>query len=165
MRRLFLSVALLAVIWPNRAAAEESIIKNPGEHTRYGIEFEPHALLGYGGHGLKSGMPGIGARGTFILVENGFVPSINNNVGLGLGIDVFPSRTVVLDIPFVLQWNFFLSTHFSVFGEPGLGILYSGDGVLHPVLYGGGRFHFTESIALTVRLGYPSGSVGVSFLL
>jgi hypothetical protein len=34
-----------------------------------------------------------------------------------------------------------------------------------PVFYAGGRFHFTERIALTVRAGYPDFSVGLSFLL
>jgi hypothetical protein len=34
-----------------------------------------------------------------------------------------------------------------------------------PAIYAGGRFHFTEHITLTMRVGHPTASVGVSFLL
>jgi len=166
MKRRFLAGALATLacaLWPLPVQAEESIIKNPGDHPRYGIDVEPHALLGYGGFGFKDGAPGLGVRGTFILVENGFVPSINNNVGLGFGFDAFFDGFV--DIPVVMQWNFFLSTHWSVFGEPGLGIELGGAGKLHPIFAVGGRYHFTENIALVMRLGFPTASVGVAFLL
>ena len=167
MRRIFLACSLAVaamLVSPCAARAEESIIKNPGDHPRYGIELEPHVLFGYGGPGFAKGSPGFGVRGTFVLVENGFIATINNNVGLGFGADAFINGKSFLDIPVVLQWNFFLSTHWSVFGEPGLGLELGGAGVLHPILAGGGRYHFTESIALTMRLGYPAASVGVSFL-
>jgi hypothetical protein len=32
------------------------------------------------------------------------------------------------------------------------------------VFNAGGRFHFNDSLALTMRVGYPSFSLGVSFL-
>lgn len=70
----------------------------------------------------------------------------------------------------VMQWNFWLHRKWSVFGEPGLS-LYLGDvgrdGVfgVSPALFVGGRFHFTENVTLTMRLGYPAFSLGVSFLL
>jgi hypothetical protein len=35
---------------------------------------------------------------------------------------------------------------------------------IQPALYVGGRYHFSESVALTMRLGFPTVSVGVSFL-
>lgn len=70
----------------------------------------------------------------------------------------------------VMQWNFWLHRRWSVFAEPGLA-LYLGDlggldkfGVA-PVVYAGGRLHFTENVTLTMRLGYPAFSLGVSFLL
>jgi hypothetical protein len=34
-----------------------------------------------------------------------------------------------------------------------------------PVIYAGGRFHFTQALALTLRAGYPDVAVGLSFLL
>jgi hypothetical protein len=72
-----------------------------------------------------------------------------------------------LFVPVVLQWNFWLTERFSVFGEPGvnlyaLGRYGFGAG---PALYIGGRFALAERILLTARLGYPTLGLGVSFLL
>ncbi len=70
-------------------------------------------------------------------------------------------------LPVVMQWNFWLHRKWSVFGEPGVA-LYFDDGHLEftPfVFYAGGRYHITDRITLTMRIGYPSFSLGVSFLL
>jgi hypothetical protein len=69
--------------------------------------------------------------------------------------------------PLVMQWNFWLHRRWSVFGEPGVALFVEeGDVEFTPfVLYGGGRFHFNDRIALTLRVGYPTFSLGVSFLL
>ena len=70
-------------------------------------------------------------------------------------------------IPVVMQWNFWLHRNWSVFGEPGVA-LYLQDGQLEftPfVLYLGGRYHITDRVTLTMRIGYPSFSLGASFLL
>lgn len=71
--------------------------------------------------------------------------------------------------PAVMQWNFYLTEDWSVFGEPGLAMyFYSGkidDRLrvgLTPVFNLGGRFHFTDRAALTMRVGYPYTTVGVS---
>ena len=67
-----------------------------------------------------------------------------------------------------MQWNFWISRQWSVFGEPGfaLGLISPGDDRFQPfVFYGGGRWLFTDRAALTMRVGYPAFSVGVSFLL
>jgi hypothetical protein len=70
-------------------------------------------------------------------------------------------------VPVVMQWNFWLHRRWSVFGEPGVALyVEDGDVKFDPfVFYAGGRFHFTDRIALTMRLGYPTFSLGVSFLL
>ena len=70
------------------AAAGPLVIKRPGVHPTYALEMEPHLLIGMldppgAAHG--SGL-GIGARATYTLVDNGFIPTINNSVGLGAGI-------------------------------------------------------------------------------
>jgi hypothetical protein len=92
------------------------------------------------------------------------VKSINDSVGIGVGIDVTTDGHAL--VPVVMQWNFWLSTHWSVFGEPGLAIGAGGPNTaVWPAFFLGGRFHFTERIALTMRIGYPAISVGVSFLL
>lgn len=75
-------------------------------------------------------------------------------------------------LPVVLQWNFWLHRQWSAFGEPGLGIYlqhldYDDDTSfgLVPVFHVGGRWHFSDQAALTLRLGYPAFSLGVSLFL
>lgn len=74
-----------------------------------------------------------------------------------------------LFVPVVMQWNFWLHRRWSVFGEPGLAITRStgkgGDFGVEPVFQAGGRLHLNDDIALTLRIGYPTFSLGASFLL
>jgi hypothetical protein len=82
--------------------------------------------------------------------------------------------------PAAMQWNFWLTPKWSAFGEPGLYVYHGifddfcplGTVCTTPTrtsvdfaFYVGGRFHFSEKAALTMRIGYPTFSVGVSFLL
>ena len=164
MRHPFRLCLLFALACPSLAQAEEGIIKNPGDHPPYRVELEPHAIFGFGNFFGRDTAPGLGMEATFIIVENGFVKTINNNVGIGVGVNTFFGPRVVFAIPVVMQWNFFLSTHWSVFGEPGIGIAAGDRTVAYPIFLAGGRYHFTERIALTMRVGYPWISVGVSFL-
>lgn len=169
-RRPFASLlALAATLFSvSSAHAEESIIKNPGDHPAYRFEAEPHGLLGFGGpfrHGNAD--LGVGFRGTIILLDNGFVKTINNSVGIGFGGDVY-FRHTTLFLPVVMQWNFWLSSHWSVFGEPGIGFAAnkeSGADVVNPIFMLGGRYHFNDRVSLTMRIGYPALSVGASFFL
>lgn len=61
------------------AAAGGGSIQSPGDHPHYVLEAEPHLALSY-----AAGV-GPGFRGTFVILHNGFVPSINNSVGFGVG--------------------------------------------------------------------------------
>lgn len=140
------------------ARADTSTIKLPGAHPDYVFEAEPHALVAP----FDELRPGIGFRGTIELVDNGFVASINNTVGIGFGADWAKDH---FRVPVVMQWNFWLSRNWSVFGEPGALVDFGKKAKAHPALYVGGRFHFTERITLTMRIGHPTASVGVSFLL
>ena len=90
-----------------------------------------------------------------------------------------------LQFPIVMQWNFYVARKWSVFGEPGLyiwhgmyggGACYNQAGLLvncsysdtgvGPALWIGGRYHFSDTVALTMRLGYPDLlTIGVSFML
>jgi hypothetical protein len=64
-----------------------------------------------------------------------------------------------------MQWNFWLSENWSVFGEPGGLIDFDKDKLKpKPAFYAGGRFHFSDDVTLTMRVGHPTASVGVSFL-
>ena len=96
-----------------------------------------------------------------------------------------------LQFPIVMQWNFYVAQRWSVFGEPGLYIYhgfynapnypcngpglpacgqfgygyYGSDTGVGPAFWVGGRFYFSDSTTLTMRLGYPDLlTVGVSFM-
>ena len=175
-------------------ASAQSIIKNPGDHPTYAVELEPHLTLGWG-HLYRGNGLGVGGRVSIKIVENGFVKSINNSVAIGLGLDwlrygdcyyydrrgrnvAYGCGASYFVLPVVMQWNFWLSPKWSVFGEPGLyvyhGVYDNYCGAFadcsYPTrtsvdfaFYAGGRFHFSDTVALTMRLGYPTASVGVSF--
>lgn len=190
---LFAGATLGCLLGYARAANAESIIKNPGDHPSYSVELEPHALLGWG-HLYRDTGFGLGARLSIPIVDNGFIKTINNSVAISFGLDwirysgcyyyddrrfAYGCGASYFVLPAAMQWNFWLTTRWSVFGEPGL-YLYHGvyddycdarfRGCAYPTrtsvdiaLYAGARFHFNENIALTVRLGYPTASVGASF--
>lgn len=155
-----LAVASAALLLTTGAHAANTI-KQPGVHPGYAFDAEPHMILALdGARGL-----GAGFRGTFTLVHNGFVSKINNSVGLGVGGDVPFGNGSDLWIPVVMQWNFWLSDRWSVFGEPGLGAWSDHLDRPRPALFVGGRVLFGDHVALVLRAGYPTLSVGVSFLL
>ena len=181
-----LVAAALCVALPRTASADTSVIKRPGAHPRYSFEAEPHLLFGaFDGAGDNQQGWGPGVRGTVEIIDNGFISKINNTVGIGFGADWLfygdvchtnNSRVRVCDkndrfvFPVVMQWNFWLSRNWSVFGEPGLAFDIRDDKDnklrLDPfVFYAGGRFHFNDSVALTMRAGWPTFSVGASFFL
>jgi len=192
-RRIAAVSAVAASLICSAAHADTSVIKRPGAHPRYSLEAEPHLALGYG-HGpgpIDDGNGfGPGGRFTLELVDNGFISSINNTVGIGFGLDLIfwgdadydecrgpdnardcerhhdTFRELVL--PVVMQWNFWVSRNWSVFGEPGVALRLrenARDRFEPFVFYAGGRYHFSDNLTLTMRIGYPSVSVGVSFLL
>jgi hypothetical protein len=70
-------------------------------------------------------------------------------------------------VPVVMQWNFWLTRRWSVFGEPGLNLYFLGnhDFGASPAIYLGGRFQIADRITLTARFGYPTFAFGVSFML
>jgi hypothetical protein len=103
-----------------------------------------------------------------------FVPAPNDTlvcVELGDG----AGASEYLFFPVVMQWNFWLHRRASVFVEPGLALHLVSHGDARfgedtdlgvgPVLGFGGRFQFVDFAALTLRLGYPISSLGVSFFL
>ena len=188
------ALAICALSVTGRAHADPLVIRHSGDHSRYSFEAEPHLLLGViDPPGVASGTGfGVGFRGTVVIVPNGFIPTINNSVGIGFGADWvhyshgrehctrdpltsgvcnFDDSESVNDLwfPVVMQWNFFLSREWSVFGEPGLALRYQSEPGDHlvtidPQFYVGGRWHFSDQMTLTTRLGYPTFSVGVSFM-
>ena len=172
----FAALALLAAAGDARA---ESPIKTPGDHPSYTVELEPHGLFGYDGP-FATGV-GVGGRFTIPIIDNGFIKSINNSVGIGAGFDVFflngcyytsaagnRCGETAFDIPVVMQWNFYVARQVSVFGEPGVAFRHRSfnacgvPGCAEPdtnlfapfIFYAGGRYHFNEHIAIIGRLGF-----------
>jgi hypothetical protein len=204
-----LAAAALATIVPAPARADDTI-KRPGDHPQYSVELEPHILLGWASnyyYGSDDGF-GLGGRVSINLTHHGFIEKINNSVAIGLGLDwvhysapncyYFNNRpgpapgpacfagvsADFFQIPVVMQWNFYVARHWSVFGEPGLYVWHGayGNGACYdpaghlvpcsfsstgvgPAFWIGGRYHFNDTVALTLRLGYPDLlTFGVSFM-
>ena len=157
-------------------AAAEHVIEQPRAHPQYFAELEPHLSIGWigpPGDGRGNGYGG-GVLASFELVDPGFIPDLNNTVAISVGFDLLnygygDKETVRYAwIPVVMQWNFFVASQWSVFGEPGLAIRVpsKGSSTLDPLIIRlGGRWHFTDNLAVTVRIGYPYATVGLSVLL
>jgi hypothetical protein len=154
--------ALSLALWTPSAHAEENIARDEGNHPMHVLELEPHALIA---PVFDNGLPGVGLRATVTLAPYGFIGGVNDSVGIGFGGDWTRDVTWV---PVVMQWNFWLSEHWSVFGEPGVALRLRDDyedKKADFTIYGGGRFRFGRAAALTMRLGYPAASLGFSFFL
>lgn len=200
LRRLAIALGLvIAFVGTAFNAHAQSIIRQPNAHPQYNFEAEPHfafGLLDPPGFGAGTGI-GLGFRGTVQLLDQGFIPKLNDTVGIGFGLDYVrydgwqgprgvctqtasaPGgipvcvRTAGYDhvnyfyVPVVMQWNFFLHRQWSVFGEPGLGLHFEdGHAGVDPfIFFAGGRFHFSDRVTLTMRIGYPTFTLGISFLL
>jgi hypothetical protein len=152
---------------------------------------EPHVNLGWANRGYagSSAAFGAGARFSIPIVHNGFIPSINNSVAISFGLDYlrygcnvrvlnadYDCGASYLFFPVAMQWNFWLTPKFSVFGEPGLYVYHGISDCNVPgcnltqtsvdfMFHAGGRFHLNDTVALTLRVGYPTLSFGVSFFL
>lgn len=138
---------------------------------------------------------GLGLRATIEIVPQGFIAKLNDSVGLGFGLDFVAyeagdARGDCIDfasepkgipvcvgvdgsggdrdrlyLPVVMQWNFWLTPQWSVFGEPGLFAYFGDDSGFTPfTLFLGGRYQIGDQVALTLRIGYPTFSFGGSFL-
>ncbi len=198
VRRALRSLSCLALAFSVACRAHaQSTIRVPGQRPAYAFELEPHLLLTpfEAPDSPSAGGYGLGVRGTVEIAPEGFIPKLNDSVGIGFGIDwihydgqggrgyclrveytaqgvpvcveTSAHSSSYLFIPVVMQWNFWLHRQWSVFGEPGLALSHrsnGGDFGVVPVFNAGGRFHFNDRVALTMRLGYPSFSLGVSFL-
>jgi len=205
------AAVLVAAALTASAARADDTIRRPGDHTHYSVEIEPHGLTSWADEWAGTGF-GLGGRVSINLTHDGFVPTINNSVAIGLGIDwVHYSGTGCFydprypndcygygyygsadffQVPVVMQWNFYVARHWSVFGEPGIyfyhGIystpnypcngpglppcgyyanFYGNESGIGPAFWLGGRYHFSDTMTLTMRLGFPDiFTIGVSFL-
>src|SRR4051794_12769020 len=69
-------------------AHAQSTIRVPGQRPAYSFELEPHVLLtpfGAPDYPSSEGY-GLGVRGTVELAPEGFIPKLNDSVGIGFGL-------------------------------------------------------------------------------
>ena len=162
------------------SAEAQLIIKNPKDHSPYIAELEPHLDLlpwgrtygtsRFGGYKGTSAVDlGGGFRATIKIVDP-VIPKLNNSIGITFGLDAtncnFCSKSWSLWTPVGVNWSFYLTREWSVFAD--MGFILRSNGFYteaYPDFFAmvGGRWHFSEKAALTLRLGYPFVSVGVSF--
>jgi hypothetical protein len=179
--------AIVAAIVAARDAHADDTIKHPGDHPIYSVEAEPHLALGWDNI-YASGGYGVGGRFSIPVVHNGFVDSINNSVAVSFGMDLLHYEACAFQglgcsanyvyFPVAMQWNFFVAQRWSVFGEPGLFVFHGfiddclpgtrdcqrpNVNGIRPALWLGGRYHFSEKVSLTMRIGWPAFTIGVSF--
>jgi len=113
----------------------------------------------------------LGARFALPIVPN-LVPGVDNVLYFSIGGDLYLYRDSVLaiGIPIGLNWSFYFHEKFSAFVELGISPAFAlggdfliglGVGWLGAAL--GFRFHFTEALALHIRLGSPYSSLGLEF--
>lgn len=98
-----------------------------------------------------------------------FVPAPNDTrVCVELGED--SGHFDYVYVPVVMQWNFWFHKRASAFAEPGVALYlrrFADDSDLSGtlMLQIGGRWHFADAVSLTGRVGFPTSSIGFSFLL
>jgi hypothetical protein len=165
------AVAVICIAMMSRPG-HASYVGTPFEGERPRL-FELHVGMAYYDFGMASG-----GRFGIPLVDNGFIPRINNAVYLSLGADFFLVKYHdephgALGIPIALHWEFYFTEKWSAYGEAGINIffhpsLFQGDGWTRSPQHWiagsvGGRYHINETVALTLHLGNPYSSFGVLF--
>jgi hypothetical protein len=135
------SLTILALLTTEEARAA-GIIRNPGDHPKYAVELEPHGLLDWDNYWWGDTGFGLGMHAVIPFLDNGPVTTINNNMGIGFGLNwahfsddacarYFNGRNFVggcdvsansIKIPVFVQWNFFFTKVVGVLAEGGFGI-------------------------------------------
>jgi hypothetical protein len=155
---------------PGTALAGDS----PPPNGIHAVRFDVHG--DFGGYGSL----GAGFRVDIPIVRGGFINGVDDELALSPGLDVFFSHFYYdyyhgapYFIPsIVVQWNFYLGSHWSVFPEVGLAFYVGDDHYLRrgvpfypvPDFGVGARYHFSARNALLLRISTPTGfQVGITF--
>jgi hypothetical protein len=179
------ALAVLGVASP--ASAQDAYrAEDRGEFANYSLEVEPHFTFGpdnvYGASGFGGGLR------LSIPVVGGALGNVPDNLAVSFGGDIVHYDNCYysdqcganyLMFPIAAQWNLFLVRRFSLFFEGGA-YIYKGffdncgpvdNGCSAPSDFGvlptfavGARVHLSPGAALTARLGYPTTTIGFSFL-
>jgi hypothetical protein len=144
-RIVAIAVATCAACYAGNAQAQ-SIIRQPGNHPPYSVDLEPHFLFSWDDSYWGGGGLGLGMRATIPFLRNGPVSNINNDMGIGFGLDwathggcgggiwgpnfngnyyYYDCSGYSIYLPVVLQWNFYLTDIITVYGEPGFAFRYA----------------------------------------
>lgn len=128
--------------WSAPAFAEERVVSvraavrlepSPPREPRYAVELEPHAVMQWTDVPSRTDVGlGLGFRASIPVLDHGPIPHISNNLAVSFGMDwaylglcrgAYPGcRGNDFWFPVVMQWNFFLTSWWSVFPELGLAI-------------------------------------------
>ena len=87
--RLLGAASFLSVVALSAAAdaqPQQSIIKSTNDHPEYKVELEPHLDFGWANLYASNGF-GLGVRASIPIVQNGFIPNLNNSVAISFGLD------------------------------------------------------------------------------
>lgn len=178
-RVLAVAALLLAGLFatPAPAIAGPSIIKRPFGGARP-YQLDVHAGFAWIGKGLAAG-----ARFGIPIIHNGFIKKINNSIHINFGADLYfidavgkknSAYSMGLGIPVTLHWEFYFTPRWSAFGEVGPNIFIHSETLKGHgwdwspghwfIASAGGRYFLSQTLALTLRLGSPYSSFGLSFL-
>lgn len=116
-----------------RRSALRSHIERPNDHVHYAVELEPHLQMQWTDLPYRTSVGfGLGGRASIPVLQQGPIPSINNNLAISFGFDwahfsgcrPFEPGCSGDDFwfPVTVQWNFFLTPAWSVFPEVGFAI-------------------------------------------
>jgi hypothetical protein len=151
------------------------------------IEIEPHFSFGAGDVYGTTGVGG-GLR-VSIPILDGHLGRVQQDLAITFGGDILHYDNCYysaycganyLMLPVAAQWNVFVARPVSVFAEAGVFVYKgwfdqcagdSGPGCVAPSDFGilptlaiGGRLRLAENAAVTLRIGYPTVTLGVSFM-
>jgi hypothetical protein len=181
------AISLALVTLPTMAQAQPEQAVYRVEPSAYPIEIEPHFSFGpdnvYGSSGIGAGLR------VSIPVVASLLVRVPDNLAISFGGDLIHYDNCYfgdecganyLMLPIAAQWNIFVARRVSLFAEAGA-FVYKGFfnecgpgdgpecsspsdfGVL-PTLAVGARIHLGDNAAFTARLGYPTMTLGISFL-
>ncbi len=160
-------------------------------HPDYSVEIEAHGTVA----AFDSFFVGLGGgmRLTIPVADNALVKSIDDEISLGIGLDIVrygaykpinnsskPGLGVLaFYVPVSLQWNFWLGSRATFFLEPSLVYRYATYIDECSSAYGtacaertrflpsgalGMRFRFANHIGMTLRVGWPMANLGLTWL-
>lgn len=160
-------------------AQQRSARIREGARPEHSMRLEAHGTVAW--HGSF----GVGGRFEIPIVKEGFIDGVDDELALSPGFDLLfahvgDQASTVIPIALVaVQWSFWLSQSWSVFGEAGLATVFANWGPYHhrhqfhdehghaffaPLLSLGGRLHLGDAFALAMRVSWPTGGqVGVVF--